>query len=125
MIGVMSVVKISALTVVADAGVDLVRRAAAGKEAAGNQDGFEGLELLKPADERTTWLIVTRWRDEEAYQAWLRWRAGHEPRPTVRRGSDAPRPAAARSERGESIMPVAYSEQWSYEVAGGSPGAAS
>jgi heme-degrading monooxygenase HmoA len=121
----MSLVKISALTVVADAGVDLVRQAAAQLEAAGNQDGFEGFELLKPADERTTWLIVTRWRDEEAYQAWSRWRAAHEPRPTVRQVSDAPRPAAVRSDRGEPIKPVAYSEQWSYEVAGGSAGAAS
>jgi heme-degrading monooxygenase HmoA len=125
MIGGMSVVKISALTVVADAGADLVRQAAAQAEAAGNQDGFEGCELLKPADERTTWLIVTRWRDEEACQAWQRWRAAREPRPTARRASDAPRPAAARSERGETIKPVAYSEQWSYEVVGGSAGAAS
>jgi heme oxygenase (mycobilin-producing) len=121
----MSLVKISALTVVADAGADLVRQAAARAEAAANQDGFEGFELLKPADERTTWLIVTRWRDEEAYQAWLRWRAAREPRPTVRRVSDALRPAAARGERGAPIKPVAYSEQWSYEVADGSAGAAS
>jgi heme-degrading monooxygenase HmoA len=119
----MSVVKISALTVVADAGVDLVRQAAARAEAAAGQDGFEGSELLKPADERTTWLIVTRWRDEEACQAWEHWRAAREPRPTARRVADAPRPPAVRSERGETIKPVAYSEQWSYEVAGGSAGA--
>ncbi len=25
-----------------------------------NQDGFEGFELLKPTDERTTWQVVTR-----------------------------------------------------------------
>ena len=123
MIGAMSVVKISALTVVADAGADLVWQAAARAEAAGDQDGFEGSELLKPADERTTWLIVTRWRDEEAYQAWLRWRAAREPRPTTRPVSDAPRPAAVRSEAGETIKPVAYSEHWSFEVAGGSAGA--
>ena len=36
-----------------------------------NQDGFEGFELLKPTDERTTWLVVTRWRDEESFPAWL------------------------------------------------------
>jgi len=116
----MSVVKILALTVVADAGADQVRRAAAQAEAAVGQDGFEGSELLKPADERTTWLIVTRWRDEEAYQAWERRRAAHEPRPTVRRVSDAPGPAAFRTDRGEPVKPVAYSEYWSYEVADGS-----
>ncbi len=116
----MSVVTISALTVVADAGADLVRQAAARAEAAAGQDGFEGSELLKPADERTTWLIVTRWRDEEAYQAWERWCAAHKPRPTVGRVSDAPGPAALRTDRGEPIKPVAYSESWSYEVVGGS-----
>jgi heme-degrading monooxygenase HmoA len=121
----MSVVKISALKVVAGAGADLVRQAAARAEAAAGQDGFEGSELLKPADERTTWLIVTRWRDEEAYQAWERWRAAHEPRPTVRRVSDASGPAAFRADRGEPIKPVAYSEYWSYEVVGGSTGGAS
>ena len=124
----MSVVKILALTVVADAGADQVRRAAAQAEAAVGQDGFEGSELLKPADERTTWLIVTRWRDEEAFQAWERWRAAHEPRPTVRRASDARRPAAFRTDRGEPIKrikPVLYSEYWSYEVADGPAGGAS
>jgi heme-degrading monooxygenase HmoA len=121
----MSVVKISALTVVADADVDLVRQAAARAEAAAGQDGFEGSELLKPADERTTWLIVTRWRDEEASQAWERWRVAHEPRPTVRRPGDAPRQPVARGERPGKIKPVLYSEYWSYEVAGGSAGGAS
>jgi heme-degrading monooxygenase HmoA len=121
----MSIVKISALRVVADAGVGLVRQAAAQAEAAGGQDGFEGCELLRPADERTTWLIVIRWRDEEAYQAWLSWRRTHEPRPVARQVSDAARPAAAGRGRPETISPVAYIEQWSYEVAGGSAGAAS
>ncbi|HEY2443850.1 MAG TPA: antibiotic biosynthesis monooxygenase family protein [Streptosporangiaceae bacterium] len=122
----MSVVKISALTVVvADAGVDLVRQAAARADAAGNQDGFEGSELLKPADERTTWLIVTRWRDEESYQAWLHWRAAREPRSVTGRVSGASRPGAARTERGPVIKPVASIEQWSYEVAAGSAGAGS
>src|ERR1700721_1202706 len=36
-----------------------------------DQDGFEGFELLKPVDDRTTWLVVTRWRDEASFQAWL------------------------------------------------------
>ena len=65
---------------------------------------------------------MTRWRDEEAYQAWERWRAAREPRPTVRRVSDAPGPAAFLTDRGEPIKPVAYSEYWSFEVADG-PGA--
>ena len=118
----MTIVRISALRVVADAGVKLVRQAAARAEAAAGQDGFEGCELLQPADERTTWLIVTRWRDEEACQAWLSWRRAREPRPVARPASGAAgaRPAADWRGRPETISPVAYSEQWSFEVAGGS-----
>src|SRR5262245_66456438 len=70
-IGFMSVVKINAITVPADSGDELARRFAARAGAVDNQDGFEGFELLKPTDERTTWLVVTRWRDEEAFQAWV------------------------------------------------------
>ena len=36
-----------------------------------DQDGFEGFELLKPTDSRTTWLVVTRWRDEDSFNAWV------------------------------------------------------
>jgi heme-degrading monooxygenase HmoA len=48
------------------------RRFAARAGAVDNQDGFEGFELLKPSDERTTWLVVTRWRDQASFDAWLR-----------------------------------------------------
>jgi heme-degrading monooxygenase HmoA len=76
-----------------------------------DQDGFEGFELLKPTDDRTTWLVVTRWRDEAAFQAWTSPKAfGHgHGRPAEGKGSEA-------RER-----PVGMSaELWSYEVAGGS-----
>ena len=29
------------------------------------------LELLRPADDRNTWLVYTRWKDEESFQAWV------------------------------------------------------
>jgi len=45
-------------------GDELARRFAAPAGTVDSQDRFEGFELLKPADERTTWLTVTRWRDE-------------------------------------------------------------
>ncbi|HUZ52558.1 MAG TPA: antibiotic biosynthesis monooxygenase family protein, partial [Streptosporangiaceae bacterium] len=67
----MTVVKINAITVPADSGDELARRFAARAGAVDSQDGFEGFELLKPVDERTTWLVVTRWRDEESFQAWM------------------------------------------------------
>jgi heme oxygenase (mycobilin-producing) len=107
----MTVVRINAITVPADSGDELARRFAARAGAVDDQDGFEGFELLKPTDERTTWLVVTRWRDDEAFQAWLHSPAfGHGHR------------SAAERAGGESPGPVGVgSELWSYEVAGGSP----
>ena len=108
----MSVVKINAITVPADSGDELARRFAARAGAVDDQDGFEGFELLKPTDERTTWLVVTRWRDEEAFKAWLSSPAfGHGHRSAAERaGGEAPKPVGV------------HSELWSYEVAGGSLG---
>jgi heme oxygenase (mycobilin-producing) len=71
MMGHMTVVKINAITVPADSGDELARRFAARAGAVDDQDGFEGFELLKPADGRTTWLVVTRWRDDASFEAWL------------------------------------------------------
>ena len=109
------VIKINAITVPADSGDELARRFAARAGAVDNQDGFEGFELLKPLDERTTWLVVTRWRDEESFQAWLSSPAfGHGHRTAAER-SGAERPG------GEAPRPVGvHSELWSYEIAGGS-----
>jgi heme-degrading monooxygenase HmoA len=108
----MSVVKINAITVPADSGDELARRFAARAGAVDDQEGFEGFELLKPTDERTTWLVVTRWRDEQSFQAWL-----HSP--AFEHGH---RSAAERS-GGPPLGPVGVSsELWSYEIAGGSPG---
>jgi heme-degrading monooxygenase HmoA len=114
MIGGMSVVKINALTVSADSGDELAKRFAARAGAVDGQAGFEGFELLKPADDRTTWLVVTRWQDEESFQAWVN-------SPAFAHGH---RSAAERS-GGEAPKPVGvHSEVWSYEIAGGSPGPA-
>ncbi len=111
MIDCMTVVKINAITVPPDSGDELARRFAARAGAVDNQPGFEGFELLKPTDERTTWLVVTRWRDEESFQAWLSSPAfGHGHR------------QAAGGEGGEAPHPVGIgSELWSYEIASGSP----
>lgn len=68
----MSVIRINAITVPSEAGDELARRFAARAGAVDNADGFEGFELLRPTDGRETWLVVTRWRDEEAFQAWVR-----------------------------------------------------
>jgi heme-degrading monooxygenase HmoA len=103
-----TVVKINAITVAAGSGDELARRFAARAGAVDDQDGFEGFELLKPADERTTWLVVTRWRDEEAFKAWVTSPAfAHGHRSAAERaGGEAP-PAVG-----------SHSELWSYEIAG-------
>lgn len=112
MIGTMTVVKINAITVPADSGDELAHRFAARAGAVDNQEGFEGFELLKPTDERTVWLVVTRWRDEESFKAWLNSPAfGHGHRSAAERaGGEAPKPVGVSS------------ELWSYEIAGGSAG---
>ena len=106
----MTVIKINAITVAADSGDELAHRFAARAGAVDGQDGFEGFELLKPADDRTTWLVVTRWRDEESFQAWVSSPAfGHGHRSeSERSGGEAPKPVGVSS------------EVWSYTVAGGS-----
>jgi heme-degrading monooxygenase HmoA len=70
-IQVMSIIRINAITVPADSGDELAHRFAARAGAVDGQDGFEGFELLKPTDGRTQWLVVTRWRDEASFEAWL------------------------------------------------------
>lgn len=67
----MTIVKINAITVPDSGGNELAQRFAARAGAVEDQDGFEGFELLRPTDGRSTWLVVTRWRDEEAFAAWL------------------------------------------------------
>lgn len=80
------------------------------------QDGFEGFELLQPTDERTTWLVVTRWRDEKSFQDWVSSKNfGH--------GHGAGADDGAASEGAPRSKPVGLSaELWSYRPAGGSSG---
>ena len=66
----MSVVKINAITVPADSGDELAHRFAARAHSVDGQPGFEGFELLKPTDTALPWLVVTRWADDESFEAW-------------------------------------------------------
>ena len=67
----MSVVKINAIEVPAERADVMAERFAARAGEVGKSEGFEEFQLLRPSDERTTWLVYTRWRDKEAFEAWL------------------------------------------------------
>jgi heme-degrading monooxygenase HmoA len=114
------VIKINAITVPEGSGDELAKRFAARAGAVDDQDGFEGFELLQPTDDRTTWLVVTRWRDEEAFNAWVSSPAfahGHQ-------GAGGQSGHGHGGGGGDAPVSVS-SELWSYVVAGGSKGAGS
>ncbi|WP_077490947.1 antibiotic biosynthesis monooxygenase family protein [Sinomonas mesophila] len=111
----MSIVKINAITVPADSGDELARRFAARAGAVDGQPGFEGFELLQPTDGRNVWLVVTRWADEESFEAWKNSAAfGHgHGRPAA--GSEGAEGAEGSAER---QRPVGMSaELWSFAPA--------
>lgn len=101
----MTVIKINAITVPADSGDELARRFAGRLGAVDGQPGFQGFELLQPTDERTQWLVLTRWDDEASYQVWLEstaFKQGHGQEPGT----------------GQRARPVGVaSEIWNYQVA--------
>jgi heme-degrading monooxygenase HmoA len=115
----MTVIKINAITVPADSGDELARRFAARAGAVDNQDGFEGFELLQPTDDRTTWLVVTRWRDDDAFNAWVSSPAfGHGHQGAAGAGAGHGHGAHGGHGHGGGQAPVAVSsELWSYRVA--------
>lgn len=67
----MSVVKINVLEVPEGRGEVLEARFAARAGEVDTVDGFESFELLRPTEGTDRYLVVTRWRDDEAFQAWL------------------------------------------------------
>ncbi|QXC62669.1 antibiotic biosynthesis monooxygenase [Aquihabitans sp. G128] len=122
----MTIVKINAITVPADSGDELAKRFAARAGAVDGQDGFEGFELLQPTDDRLQWLVVTRWRDEAAFEAWMSSASfGHGHAGAGRPGGQAAT-GGAPAEGGEAPKPPVstQAELWSYQVAGGSAASA-
>lgn len=106
----MTVVRINAITVDPVAGDELAARFAKRAGAVDHADGFEGFELLRPTDGRETWLVVTRWRDEEAFRAWTTSPAfahGHR---------DASSGEGEGGDRGSGRSVATASELWSYEI---------
>ncbi|MFR0358529.1 antibiotic biosynthesis monooxygenase family protein [Streptomyces sediminimaris] len=99
----MSVVKINVLTVPAEQREVLEKRFASRASAVEGSDGFEWFELLRPVEGTDQYLVYTRWRDEQAFQAWLEgpMRAAHQ---GGGEGGERPKPAATGS------------TLWSFEV---------
>ncbi len=120
----MTVIKINAITVPADSGDELGRRFAARAGAVDNQPGFEGFELLQPTDGRTTWLVITRWADEESFKAWTDSQDFSRAHGSAGKSADGEAPHAHGAHGGGPQRPVGMSaELWSYTVSTGSPGA--
>ncbi|WP_445524627.1 antibiotic biosynthesis monooxygenase family protein [Streptomyces cyslabdanicus] len=105
----MSVVKINVLTVPAEQRETLEKRFASRAHAVENSDGFEWFELLRPVEGTDTYLVYTRWRDEESFQAWL-----EGPMKAAHQGAGA---GEGGGEGGERPKPAATgSTLWSFEV---------
>jgi heme-degrading monooxygenase HmoA len=76
----MSIVKINAITVPRERFDEFAERFASRAGKVEGADGFEAFELLRPNDDRDLCLVLTRWRSEEDFQAWLKsadFAAGH------------------------------------------------
>ncbi|KJY38466.1 antibiotic biosynthesis monooxygenase family protein [Kitasatospora purpeofusca] len=93
----MSVVKINVLTVPAEQREVLEQRFGARAGAVENSDGFEYFELLRPVEGTDQYLVYTRWRDEESFQAWLAGPMQAAHRPAAKDGEAPQRPAASGS----------------------------
>lgn len=104
----MTIVRINAITVPPGSGDELARRFAQRAGAVDHAEGFEGFELLRPTDDRETWLVVTRWRDEASFAAWTSSPAFAHGHRGVAHGDGDP--------HGESRPVAVHSELWSYDV---------
>jgi heme oxygenase (mycobilin-producing) len=96
----MSVVRINAITVPAEMAGELERRFAARAGEVAKSPGFEAFELLRPSDDKSTYLVYTRWATQADFDAWVQ-------SPAFAHGHKA--------HQGEG--PVSnQSELWSFEV---------
>jgi heme-degrading monooxygenase HmoA len=95
-----SIVKINAITVPRERFDEFAQRFAsrAGKVEAA--EGFESFQLLRPNDDRDVCLVVTQWRSEEDFKAWM----------------TGPDPSAGHSQHRQSGPVGSASEVWSFDV---------
>ena len=67
----MSCVRINAITVPSGRADELVARFAARAGEVAKAPGFEAFELLRPSDDRDVFLVYTRWRTQQDFEAWV------------------------------------------------------
>ncbi|MFB0632244.1 antibiotic biosynthesis monooxygenase [Streptomyces sp. AB3(2024)] len=107
-----SVVKINALTVPAEQREVLEQRFASRAGAVEGSDGFEWFELLRPVEGTDQYLVYTRWRSEEDFQAWM-----EGPMKAAHQGGAGAGAGGGAASGGERPKPAASGSQvWSFEV---------
>ncbi|NGO71605.1 antibiotic biosynthesis monooxygenase family protein [Streptomyces boncukensis] len=94
----MSIVKINVLTVPPEQREVLEERFGSRAGMVESSDGFEWFELLRPVDGTDRYLVYTRWRDEESFQAWMEG------------------PAKAAHQGGGGKPAASGAEAWTFEV---------
>lgn len=115
----MSIVKINALTVPAEQREVLEQRFASRAGTVENSDGFEWFELLRPVEGTDQYLVYTRWRSEEDFQAWMEgpMKAAHQGGGGAGAGAGGAGAGAAGGEGAGRPKPAATgSSVWSFEV---------
>lgn len=133
----MSIVKINVIEVPEGRGEVLEQRFAARAGEVETVDGFESFDLLRPTEGTDRYLVVTKWRDEASFRAWMEsesFQRGHAQGrpPAAGSGGDADgsapsadhatagdAPAHGHAEGGETPdqRPAAVgSELWGFEV---------
>jgi heme-degrading monooxygenase HmoA len=95
-----SIVKINAITVPRERFADFEQRFATRAGRVSAAEGFERFTLLRPNDERDVCLVITQWRSEEDFRAWM----------------TGPDFAAGHSQHREGGPVGTASEVWSFDV---------
>lgn len=98
----MTVVKINAITVPPDGMDEFEHRFANRAGLVSSSPGFEGYELWRPNDGRDVCLVVTHWRSEDDFHAWV----------------DSPAFAEGHAKHRERGPVGTASELWSFDLIG-------
>ncbi|MCY0935264.1 antibiotic biosynthesis monooxygenase family protein [Streptomyces sp. H34-S4] len=114
----MSIVKINALTVPDEQREVLEQRFASRAGSVESSDGFEWFELLRPVEGTDQYLVYTRWRSEQDFQAWMEgpMKAAHQGG-AAGGGAGAPGdPGGGGGGAGRPKPAATGSSVWSFEV---------